>query len=59
MGGNKMKFITIFQYCKKYPSVQRQKVYRQIREHKLKRNVDYKLQERLVKRLYVREDLII
>ena len=54
----RIKFITVLKYCWIH-KIDRQKLYRIIREHKLKPNKDFKYIKRVVSRLHVREDLII
>jgi hypothetical protein len=51
-------FIPVFQFTKK-DKTKRERIYRFIREHRLKEGVDFKIMEKVVKRTYVRNDLLI
>lgn len=51
-------FISVHKLAKKI-NVPRQKIYRLIREHRLKKNIDYTKKKIKVERILVREDLKI
>jgi hypothetical protein len=51
-------FIPVLKFASE-KGIDKQKIYRAIREHRLKEGVDYKKVKKVVERIYVRRDLEI